>query len=1044
MCLLSIFCIYKALNIMVKANNRQTTGSIFASKLEGREFGKYRAEKLITRHEFRQTITLLATNKETKEQVVLKAFGSFSVKSQKEFEKEITAFTKLKSKHGVLIPLETFKYEGDYFIVTEYKNGGDLRGWLDKKPKVSETLDIFTRIAESIDYVHENKIIHRDIKPENVVYEVVNGRLTPFLMDFGISVTLSNTTSSFETKSQIGTIEYMAPEFFLDVDAKKTKAIDIYAFGLMLYEALEGRHPFLGSTQQETMAQIVSGIVPVPKNTIKRLGENAGLILVKALSKNPKERPETASEIIMQVGSQYTKYAGKTYGAYIIEEYLGQGLYGATCKAHGSNKKTKKFTIKLLSVPQTKEPEIGDLKGLDHDKGILPIVDAGYANGTQYLISEYINGDNLRHVLSARNMEILDILKMLKSVSKTLDYLHERGIFHCNLKPENILLEKNGAEENSRPFISDYGVAQIIETTDAVNASGSVLLGSLGYLAPEVLEGGKLSPAADVYSLGVIIYEAIEGKAPFDAKSLPALIKQKLEGNVPIPENLLKSAGIRAVSALLKALSIKPGKRQRSASDLVTQIENAIKNRGFIDREAFIKPWISSHKLLSDFKKVPYAPWASMAVLFLVSWGIYSSLYTRHTPAPIATSTNTPTATLTSTITHTFTPSTTPIPSPTSTPTFVLSDQCKLTAAPSSQDYPVPGHLLLSEVYEQEFNEEHVSNDMYAIAYYNNRKILEGYSKYHVIDPIGLDVRKDWTIFIPPQDWIDAYKQFPSTIPFPIPEDSQSEFEISGSSVLSRLSAQISKCSAEIIKTKLVQKNSGTTDSGLHDLCQSKADLFGASKEIDPRSSCVELEKFEVAKYAMVIFIHKDNPIVDDIQKNPLTHEELANLLTGASSWENIREYWENGELITRYYVPLESGEFEIVQDGIFPNKLVFDPGQLNIYHDGQSLIDAATKDVNAVGIVDYASYQRCENKNQLIAIPVNGVYAGSAIANNDSRYPLMTTLYLYAAKHSYEENATLRSFINYYLSHEFDFLEDLGYLYPSKKGYTGNRDTVP
>jgi ABC-type phosphate transport system substrate-binding protein len=641
-------------------------------------------------------------------------------------------------------------------------------------------------------------------------------------------------------------------------------------------------------------------------------------------------------------------------------------------------------------------------------------------------------------------MGILDILKILKSASKALDYLHEKGIFHCNLKPENILLEKNGDEENPRPFISDYGVAQIIETTDAVNASGSVLLGSLGYLAPEVLEGGKLSPAADVYSLGVIIYEAIEGKTPFDAKSLPALIKQKLEGNVPIPENLLKSGGIRAVRVLLKALNVKPGKRQSSASELVSQIENAIKNRSFTDREAFIKPWISSHKLLSGFKKAPYAPWASMVVLFLVSWGIYSSFYTRHTPALIATSTNTPTATRTSTTPPTVTPSTTPIPLPTSTPTFVLSDQCTLAEAHSSQDYPVPGHLLLSEVYEQEFNKEHVSNDMYAIAYYNNRKILEGYSKYHVIDPIGLDVKKDWTIFIPSQDWIDAYKQFPSTIPFPIPEDSQAEFEISGSSVLSRLSAQISKCSAETIKTKLVQINSGTTDSGLQDLCQSKADLFGANKEIDPKLSCVDLEKFEVARYAMVIFIHKNNPIVDDIQKNPLTNEELANLLTGASSWENIREYWENDKLITRYYLPLESGEFEIVQDGIFPNRLVFDPGQLNIYHDGQSLIDAATKDVNAVGIVDYASYQRCENKKQLIAIPVNGIYAGSAIANQDPRYPLMTTLYLYAGKHDYETNEVLRNFINYYLSHELDFLNDLGYLYPSKKGYTGNRGTVP
>ena len=115
---------------MDKAENGKTTGSIFDSKLVGREFGKYRVEKLISKHEFRQTITLLATNQETNEQVVLKAFGSFSVKSKKEFEKEVAIFKILESNHGVLLPLEIFEYEGDYFIVTEYKNGGDLRKWL--------------------------------------------------------------------------------------------------------------------------------------------------------------------------------------------------------------------------------------------------------------------------------------------------------------------------------------------------------------------------------------------------------------------------------------------------------------------------------------------------------------------------------------------------------------------------------------------------------------------------------------------------------------------------------------------------------------------------------------------------------------------------------------------------------------------------------------------------------------------------------------------------------------------------------------------------
>ena len=202
------------------------------------------------------------------------------------------------------------------------------------KPKVAETLDIFARIAEGIDYLHQNKIIHRDIKPENVLYEVLGERIMPYLTDFGISVTLPNKTSSFKTEHAFGTIEYMAPEFFLDIDGKKTKSVDIYAFGLMLYEVLEGHHPFLRITQQETRDQIISGVLPTPENTVKRLGENAGFILKKALSKNPEDRPKTATEIIEQVGNHYIKYVGKTYGKYVIDEYLGRGSYGSTYKAY--------------------------------------------------------------------------------------------------------------------------------------------------------------------------------------------------------------------------------------------------------------------------------------------------------------------------------------------------------------------------------------------------------------------------------------------------------------------------------------------------------------------------------------------------------------------------------------------------------------------------------------------------------------------------------------------------------------------------------------
>ncbi|MBI5953343.1 MAG: protein kinase [Chloroflexi bacterium] len=1047
---------------MDKTTNRQTARSVFASKWLGREVRKYQVEKLISEHESRQTISLKAIHTETGKPVVLKVFGSFSDVSIREYEKEIAAHKKLKNKsrHGVLMPLETFECEGDYFIVTEYKNGEDLRKWLKKNPKITEILDVFARIAESIDYIHKNKIIHRDIKPENVVYEMSGEKITPYLTDFGISVTLSDTASSFETKHRSGTTRYMAPEFFLKKDAKMTKAVDIYAFGVMLYEALEGHHPITSNKDHEIYAQIISGVVPVPEKTIKKLGENAGFILTKALSKNPEDRPKTATEIILQIESQYIKYVGYTFDKYVIEEYIGRGPFGATYRAYDLDNKNKKVALKLLFVPQAKLPEIKGLKELEHSKGALPIIDIGYENGVQYLVTEYLNGHNLRHFLSPKGMEMQEILKIVKPLSKTLDYLHEKKIIHRNLKPENILLRRNRIDGSIQPFVDDYGTSKVAGTTDALNANNNVLLGNFDYLAPEILENKQPSPAVDVYSLGVIIYEAIEGKTPFAAKSLPALIKQKLEGNVPSPEVLLKKGGVRAARVLLKALDARPEKRQRSVSDLVTQLEDAIKNQSFVDKGIFVESWVKSRKLTSNLKRNPLAFWVSgLLVLLLIYFGTFV-LPTYLRPSP--------TATLTYTITTPppvsevpevvispspspadITPNTTTVPPPDPTP--VVS--CKLQDGQGRD--AVAGYLLLQDVYSDKFGTKPDSYDLYAIAYYNNRKILEGYSKYHVINPISLDAGKNWNLFIPPQQWIDKYKKFPITIPFPIPTDSQSRLEISGSSILSPLSAQISTCSAETTGTELVQMNLGNTITGLRDLCQSKVHLFGANREVDEammteyHCSGIELEKFEVARYAMVVFINKDNPYAEDIQKNPLTNEELEKLLTIAHSWKDVREYWEGNESIAKYYPSLDGGEFEIVKNGAFHGR-TYDgdeddiPG-LSVNNDKQSLLDNVAVDASAVGIVDYGSYQSYKNKNQLIAVPVNGVYVGSAIAaDNASKYPLATTLYLYANKNTYETNEALRSFINYYLSHELDFLDDLGYLYPSRSGYAGNPDTVP
>lgn len=192
-------------------------------------------------------ITMLARDNQGKE-FVLKAFEtSLMVGNPKQlFEKEMKSFQNLEAEHGVLLPRESFSQKGIFYLVFDYQSGGNIRIFLSENRKqkdVDKILNVFTQIAEALDYTHSKKIIHRDLKPENVVYRMEGERIITFLTDFGIAEILEGTKSSFYTKTAAGTFYYMAPEAW-NPKARKTKAMDIYSFGIMLYEALEGHVPF--------------------------------------------------------------------------------------------------------------------------------------------------------------------------------------------------------------------------------------------------------------------------------------------------------------------------------------------------------------------------------------------------------------------------------------------------------------------------------------------------------------------------------------------------------------------------------------------------------------------------------------------------------------------------------------------------------------------------------------------------------------------------------------------------------------------------------
>ncbi|MBI4872595.1 MAG: serine/threonine protein kinase [Candidatus Riflebacteria bacterium] len=193
---------------------------------------------------------------------------------------------------------------------------------------------------------------------------------------------------------------------------------------------------------------------------------------------------------------------------------------------------------------------------------LLRVMDAGFAGQHPYLAVELIDGGSLGDLLSRHGpRELAAAVSLARAIGSGLSHAHEREIVHRDLKPENVLLTAAGEVK-----VADFGLAKALSDREAVQTASGVILGTPGYMAPEVLSGEVATPAADVYALGVILYEMIAGRKPFEASDFGKLLRVQLR-NEPVPLGQLDSripAGLDAL--LLDCLAVEGTKRPTAAA----------------------------------------------------------------------------------------------------------------------------------------------------------------------------------------------------------------------------------------------------------------------------------------------------------------------------------------------------------------------------------------------------------------------------------------------------------------------------------------------
>ena len=167
--------------------------------------------------------------------------------------------------------------------------------------------------------------------------------------------------------------------------------------------------------------------------------------------------------------------------------------------------------------------------------GVVAVYDQGSIDGVAYLVMELVEGPNLRDLIAAGPLSVKEALGLTAQVLRPLGAAHRAGLVHRDIKPENVLLPDDGSVAK----VADFGLARAV-TEVAQTTTGNVM-GTAAYLAPELITSGDSAPRADVFSVGVILYELLTGEQPFNADSPVQIAFRNVHEDVPAPSSLVPS-----------------------------------------------------------------------------------------------------------------------------------------------------------------------------------------------------------------------------------------------------------------------------------------------------------------------------------------------------------------------------------------------------------------------------------------------------------------------------------------------------------------------